>query len=352
VEWVETVGKSVEEAKDRALDLLGVDERDAEFEVLEEPRVGFLGRVKGSARVRARIRPAVPRAKTERRDRRRRTETGARGGRGRRGNGGNGGNGGSRTDERPSDRPAEVAVATGAAAVDEDDAEGGDRADATGAASGGSRSRSRRRRSRGGRGRTGGGRAAEAGAAEDRDATDDRHPDDDRHEPHDQEPHDQKVATMPELSLDEQARIVASFLDGLVDAFGLDATTSWEHTDEENTEVRVEGANLGLLVGPKGRTLQAVTEVARSVVVRHGEGGSTGRVHVDVAGYRQRRREALGRFAVEVADEVRATGVPRALEPMSAADRKVVHDTVAALEGVTSTSEGEEPYRRVVINPA
>jgi spoIIIJ-associated protein len=157
---------------------------------------------------------------------------------------------------------------------------------------------------------------------------------------------------MPELSLDDQARIVSSFLDGLVAAFGLEATTSWEHTDDENTEVRVEGPNLGLLVGPKGRTLQAVTEVARSVVVRHGEGGSTGRVHVDVAGYRQRRREALARFTVEVADEVRSSGVARALEAMSAADRKVVHDTVASLDGVGSTSEGEEPYRRVVIVPA
>jgi spoIIIJ-associated protein len=72
VEWVETTGKTVAEAKDRALDLLGVDERDAEFEVVEEPKVGFLGRVKGTARVRARVRPAAPRPKAERRDRRKR----------------------------------------------------------------------------------------------------------------------------------------------------------------------------------------------------------------------------------------------------------------------------------------
>ena len=73
MEWVETTGKTLDEAKDRALDLLGVDERDAEFEVVEEPKVGFLGRVKGTARVRARVRPATPRPKVERRDRKRRS---------------------------------------------------------------------------------------------------------------------------------------------------------------------------------------------------------------------------------------------------------------------------------------
>jgi spoIIIJ-associated protein len=236
---------------------------------------------------------------------------------------------------------ADASAATGS---DDDDETveagegGGDAGEAT-------RLAPRRRRKRGGRGRSG------AGAVGQSDDDDDREPGTETDRPR-TEPKQQKVATMPELSLDDQAQIVATFLDGLVEAFGLTATTSWEHGDEDNTEVRVVGDNLGLLVGPKGRTLQAVTEVARSVVVRHGEGGSSGRVHVDVAGYRQRRREALARFTTEVADEVRASGTAKALEAMSAADRKVVHDTVASLDGVSSTSEGEEPYRRVVILPA
>jgi spoIIIJ-associated protein len=233
-------------------------------------------------------------------------------------------------------------VPAGATTVDEPGLEASTDDEGAGAP----RTGARRRRSRGGRGRSGSSRPTERETGTE--PTDRESPGPEAPDEH----QEQKVATMPELTLDDQARIVASFLDGLVDAFGLDATTSWEHTDDENTEVRVEGANLGLLVGPKGRTLQAVTEVARSVVVRHGEGGSTGRVHVDIAGYRQRRREALARFTAEVAEEVRSSGVPRALEPMSAADRKVVHDTVAGLDGVGSTSEGEEPYRRVVVNPA
>src|SRR5688500_13644855 len=77
MEWVETTGKSIEEAKEAALDQLGVDEEDAEFEVVEEPKPGLFGRIRGEARVRARVRPTRPRPKVERRDRRRRAPDGA-----------------------------------------------------------------------------------------------------------------------------------------------------------------------------------------------------------------------------------------------------------------------------------
>jgi spoIIIJ-associated protein len=75
-------------------------------------------------------------------------------------------------------------------------------------------------------------------------------------------------------------------------------------------------------------------------------------VHVDVGGYRERRREALAEFARRIAAEVQNEGVERALEPMSPPDRKVVHDTVAEIDGVTTSSEGEESRRHVVIRPA
>src|SRR4051812_36142768 len=78
MEWVETTGKTVEDAKEAALDQLGVHEDDAEFEVLESPRVGLFGRMRGEARVRARVRPTRPRPKTERRDRKRRRPDGPR----------------------------------------------------------------------------------------------------------------------------------------------------------------------------------------------------------------------------------------------------------------------------------
>lgn len=75
------------------------------------------------------------------------------------------------------------------------------------------------------------------------------------------------------------------------------------------------------------------------------------RLRVDVGGYRERRREALARFAQKAAAQVLASAEPAALEPMNAADRKVVHDTVNDIEGVRTSSEGEEPRRRVVISP-
>src|SRR5688500_6261883 len=75
MEWVETTGRTVDEALDAALDQLGVDEADAEYEVLEVPKVGLFGRTRGEARVRARVRPTKPRPKEDRRDRRRRGGT-------------------------------------------------------------------------------------------------------------------------------------------------------------------------------------------------------------------------------------------------------------------------------------
>ncbi len=121
--------------------------------------------------------------------------------------------------------------------------------------------------------------------------------------------------------------------------------------DEDDVTVHIEGDGLGALVGPKGVTIQALQEVVRAVVQHHA-GGHSAWIHVDVAGYRERRRQALAEFARQVAAEVKETGEERAMEPMGAADRKVVHDVVADIDGVDTTSEGEEPRRRVVVFPA
>jgi spoIIIJ-associated protein len=86
--------------------------------------------------------------------------------------------------------------------------------------------------------------------------------------------------------------------------------------------------------------------------VQHHAGGHSAWIHVDVAGYRERRRQALAEFARQVAAEVKETGEERAMEPMGAADRKVVHDTISDIAGVDTTSEGEDPRRRVVVLPA
>ena len=152
-------------------------------------------------------------------------------------------------------------------------------------------------------------------------------------------------------TLEEQAEIVRSFVEGLVDAFDADATTTVELADEDVIDVKVEGEDVGLLIGPKGQTLSSILELTRTVVQRHGVGARHGRVQLDIGGYRERRRQALERFTQQVAQQVLDTGARKALEPMNAADRKIVHDTVNDIVGVRTISEGEEPRRRVVLEP-
>ena len=121
--------------------------------------------------------------------------------------------------------------------------------------------------------------------------------------------------------------------------------------EEDDVTVHIEGENLGVLVGPERRHPPGARG-GRAGGRAASAGGHSAWVHVDVGGYRERRREALAAFAREQANEVIEAGEARSLEPMSAADRKVVHDAVAEIEGVATISEGEEPRRRVVIRPA
>ncbi len=302
MEWVEISAKTIEEAKDRALDRLGVDERDAEFEVLEEPRVGIFGRAKGEARVRARVKPTAPRPKADGRGRKRADKPAA---------------DKPAADKSAAERPAAKRAPKKAAVAAEPAVEiapADEPAAATDAPSPSPSPTSR---------------PARAARVE-----------------------DPKLGDLEDLDLEQQTAIVAEVLEGLVESLGLEASVAARTVDEETAEVAIDGSSLGFLVGPRGRTLHALNEVTRSVVLRRGNPLPSARVHVDVAGYRQRRREALAAFSTATAEKVRESGLPHALEPMGSGDRKVVHDTVATLEGVASLSEGEDHERRVVIVPA
>lgn len=301
MEWVEITAKTVDEARELALDQLGVDDQDAEVEILEEPRPGFFGKLRGQARVRARVRPTQVRPKVERRDRRRRRDTER---------------AGSATGSDAPNQTATVVAGGGATAEDASSDRAG---------------RSRRRRGGAGRGNGSGQPAArEPGGSSG----------------------GEREATMPELTIDEQADVVAGFLRGLADRFGVDGTdTAIERVEEDTVEIRLSGGDLGLLIGPKGQTLHLIQELARTTVQRRGGGIQEGRIRIDIAGYRQRRREALERFTQQVAADVLESGKQKALEPMNPADRKVVHDTANGIDGVRTVSEGEEPRRRVILLP-
>ncbi|MGQ0616175.1 MAG: RNA-binding cell elongation regulator Jag/EloR [Acidimicrobiia bacterium] len=316
MEWVETTGRTLEEAKETALDQLGVDEQDAEFEVLEEPRPGLFGRMRGEARVRARVRPSVPRPKAERRDRRRRDDRRPAPER-------------ARTDaDGPShDEPTGEPTLGGDQGEDDQPVAGeGEAAEPSGDRRAGGRGRSRPRS-----------RPASDG------------PDSSRR-PADGGPEGSGMSA--DVAIEEQVAMTRAFLVGLAQAFDVEAEVRDERIDEETFEVHLDGSELGLLVGPKGQTLSAIQELARAAGQRQAPGSHRGRVRIDVAGYRQRRREALERFARQVAEDVLSSDVAKALEPMHPADRKVVHDTINTIDGVNTTSEGEEPFRRVVIMPA
>ena len=151
------------------------------------------------------------------------------------------------------------------------------------------------------------------------------------------------------VSVEDQADAAEDFVLGLVSAMGLEGTVS-STIDDETIEVEVEGPELGLLVGPKAATLSAIEELTRAVVQREA-GGHAARVRVDVGGYRAKRRAALAAFTRTVVDEVLSTGEERAMEPMGSIDRKTVHDAVNDVDGVVTSSEGEDPRRYVVIRP-
>lgn len=309
MEWVTTTGRTIEDAKELALEELGIDESEAEFEVLEEPKTGLFGRPRGEARIRARVLPKAPRPKQERRPRRGKGGSGSGSGGGGRKDGGSGGEASRQAESTTEDASAAATEASG---------------ERSGASQGGGRNRRGGGRGRGGS--NGGGRPAST-QQEGSQMTDD------------------------EVPVGTQADIITEFLEGLLEALGAEGTITRTQVDEETIELNVDGPDLGLLIGPKGQTLTAVHELSRTVLQRRATGHHLGRVRIDVGGYRHRRQEALARFVRQQAEAVLSEGAARALEPMNSADRKIVHDTVNEIEGVGTISEGADPDRRVVIVP-
>jgi spoIIIJ-associated protein len=156
---------------------------------------------------------------------------------------------------------------------------------------------------------------------------------------------------LTEDDLEEQGEIAADFLEGLLTRMGL--TAGVELNFEDGTMyVDILGTDpddedMGLLIGRHGQTLEALQELTRMAVIHRT--GLRSRVVVDVGDYKKRQRDRLEARAREIAKRVARSGQEEALEPMNPYERKLVHDVVAAVEGATSSSRGEEPERFVVI---
>jgi spoIIIJ-associated protein len=153
------------------------------------------------------------------------------------------------------------------------------------------------------------------------------------------------------MPIEEQAELAERFVRGVVECFGVHGASTSVTVDDPLVEVAVTGDGLGILIGPHGTTLGALQELTRTVVQRRGTDHGS-RIVVDVSGYRAKRAAALADFTRKIAAEVLESGRPHALEPMAAADRKIVHDTVNDIDGVATSSEGEEERRHVVIHLA
>jgi spoIIIJ-associated protein len=121
--------------------------------------------------------------------------------------------------------------------------------------------------------------------------------------------------------------------------------------DDEAVTVSLTGGDLGLVIGRHGQTIDAIQYLA-NVIAWRAHGDERKDVVVDAAGYRARRREALESLALRSAERVKATGEPAELEPMTSIERRIVHLCLQDLAGVGTRSEGEEPYRYVVVEPA
>ena len=289
VEWVEVRGKTVEIAVQAALQELGIEKAAADVEVVEEATKGTLGFGRKDAVVRVK-----PRQQQKKRKRRRPRKAGASG-------------------ERTNDNGGQ--------------AKQGDR----------NRDRNRNRtddRERSNQADSGRSRQKAQGDTAKQDEPKGR----------------QSEPSAKELSVDrdEQGKVVSDFLEGMLEAFGLEGVVTVD-VDGDTVLADVRGDQTEALVGDRAVILQSVLELTRTVVQRQTHDGV--RIRLDIAGYRERRREALTIYAKRLAERVIEDNEELQLEPMNAADRKVIHDSIGEIDGVRSYSEGDDPRRFVVLGP-
>jgi spoIIIJ-associated protein len=149
-----------------------------------------------------------------------------------------------------------------------------------------------------------------------------------------------------DVAPEEIARVAGEFVEGLLEAMGLQGEVV-ASVIEGRVSVEISGDDLGMLIGRRGQTLEAVQELTRTAVQRRLKAHV--RLLVDVESYRARRRESLTDYAREMAERAMERGTEIELEPMNAYERKIVHDAIAEIDGASSFSEGEDPQRKVIV---
>ena len=304
MEWIETTGSTVDEAKDRALDRLGIAEDDMQFEIIEEGSNSLFRLKRKEARLRARVKPVNTKPKF---DRRQRNKKQSRGGKNTNGSGDTKNNNSRKNVKK--DNPRESNKKTFNNNKTDKDA-----------------ANARKKRDTDIKSTKKGSFKTDSEARN----------------------NGKEAVKKNKLNLEEQSEITEDFVSGLLERMGLQARVV-SSIEDNRAVVQAQGLNLGLAIGPRGETVRAITQLAHTMIQRLSDGEAEGKLTVDIGGYRERRRTFLAEFAVNQANEVLEDGNPIALVPMNASDRKVVHDAVSDVEGVATRSEGSDYDRHVVI---
>lgn len=155
---------------------------------------------------------------------------------------------------------------------------------------------------------------------------------------------DGELAEEPE----DPREVLRDLLEEVVDGLGLDVDVHVEESDGVLTG-RVEGEDVGLLIGRRGQTIDAVQHLAQRIVFQGG--AADARVVIDADGYRERRAQALRTIALDAAEDALANGESVELDPMPASERRIVHEFLRDRDDVSTHSEGEEPERYLVVEP-
>ena len=155
-------------------------------------------------------------------------------------------------------------------------------------------------------------------------------------------------ASPDEELLIREGDIAGDYLERLLDIVDVDGDIDMD-VEGDRAVVAIIGERLNSLVGRGGETLEALQELTRLAVIQ--QTGVRSRLMLDIGGFRARRRQELTELGTKAATDARESGEPVVLAPMTPFERKIVHDAVAAVDGVESESDGVEPERRVVVRP-
>lgn len=150
-----------------------------------------------------------------------------------------------------------------------------------------------------------------------------------------------------ESLLNPKVKIAKDYITSILNAMDVDVTYTI-YQNETGAVINIESDNNGTIIGRRGETLDALQYLC-SIIANKGDKDYF-RITIDCLGYRKKRKETLEHLAAKVARSVLRTGRSQPLEPMNPYERRVIHSAVSAIEGVTSRSVGEEPYRKIIIS--